>query len=200
MSAVHQSSNPLTRRRWGSATQFFLQQLKFGVIEGSYVLAPACALWLFTASFVFEFPTMLEKNAFQYMYMHPRVFLLSACMGVGVNLIAYVMIQFTSSLTMKILVTVRNMLMVVVSVLCFHERVSLQQGVGYFIALVGFAGYNMSKMGYFQHIDAGIEYEDVYHMLPSTVRCILPLPRRGDEESERERDGEEGIVLLKNEI
>lgn len=31
-------------------TQFLLQNLKFGIVEGQYVLAPASAFWLFTAS------------------------------------------------------------------------------------------------------------------------------------------------------
>ena len=33
-------------------TQFLLQNLKFGVVEGQYVLAPASAFWLFLASAV----------------------------------------------------------------------------------------------------------------------------------------------------
>ena len=36
-------------------TQFLLKNLKFGVIEGLYVLAPASAFWLFTASLVLEY-------------------------------------------------------------------------------------------------------------------------------------------------
>ena len=33
-------------------TQFLLKNLKFGVVEGQYVLAPASAFWLFLASAV----------------------------------------------------------------------------------------------------------------------------------------------------
>ena len=128
-------------------TQYFLQQLKFGVVESGYFLAPASAFWLFTASMYFEIPTMLEKNAFQIMQDHVQYFLLSAMMGVGVNFISYFMIQCTSSLTMKILVQVRNICMVVIGVLLYHEVVTANQAFGYLIALFGFAMYNMAKMG-----------------------------------------------------
>ena len=36
-------------------TQFLLQNMKFGVVEGLYVLAPASAFWLFLASACYEF-------------------------------------------------------------------------------------------------------------------------------------------------
>jgi len=35
-------------------TQFLLKNLKFGIIEGLYVLAPASAFWLFFASLLLE--------------------------------------------------------------------------------------------------------------------------------------------------
>jgi drug/metabolite transporter (DMT)-like permease len=132
---------------------------------------------------------MLEHNALAYLVQHPSMFLTSAVMGVGVNFISYFMIQYTSSLTMKILITVRNMIMVVVSVLFFHEIVTLNQAVGYLIALLGFAGYNLSKMGFFQDWT----YGDVYHhnWMPSIVRQCLPLPAKPE--------GEKGFLLLSTE-
>jgi hypothetical protein len=132
-------------------TQYFLQQLKFGVTEGQYVLAPACAFWLFSASLIFEVPDMIEKGAFGVMMQYPFHFLCAASMGIGVNFISYYVIQYTSSLTMKILATVRNICLVIVGVIWYKEIITMNQAWGYFIALIGFAGYNMSKMGYFEH-------------------------------------------------
>jgi hypothetical protein len=130
-------------------TQFFLQQLKFGVTESQYVLAPACAFWLFLASLIFEFPDMMEKGAINVVLQYPFHFLIAASMGIGVNFISYYVIQHTSSLTMKILATVRNICLVVLGVFWYKEVITINQAWGYFIALIGFAGYNMSKMGYF---------------------------------------------------
>ncbi|RYG60217.1 hypothetical protein EON64_19480, partial [archaeon] len=92
-------------------TQFFLQQLKFGVFESQYVLSPASAFWLFFASMVFEMPDMLQGGAFGTLFTHWHVFLLSACMGIGVNFATYFVIQVTSGLTVKILGTLRNVLL-----------------------------------------------------------------------------------------
>ena len=82
-------------------TQYLLQNLKFGVIEGQYVLAPASAFWLLLASACYEFPEMYHNNAFSVIYSNPVLFILASCMGLGVNYLSYVVIQTTSSLTMK---------------------------------------------------------------------------------------------------
>lgn len=130
-------------------TQFFLQQLKFGVMESQYVLAPASAFWLFLASAIFELPTMFEKGAFLIILNNPGLFLMASFMGIGVNFISYYVIQATSSLTMKILGTLRNIIMVIVGVILYAEIITFNQSIGYFVSLVGFLGYNLAKMGYF---------------------------------------------------
>lgn len=130
-------------------TQFFLQQLKFGVIEGQYVLSPASAFWLFFASLIFELPHMYDHNGFQIILDNPFMFLIASIMGIGVNFITYFVIQYTSSLTMKILGTIRNILMVILGVLLYNEIITSYQAIGYLISLIGFTGYNMAKMGYF---------------------------------------------------
>lgn len=83
-------------------TQFLLQNLKFGVIEGQYVLAPASALWLFAASFITEFSQMRKDDAFTIILNNPIAFLAASCMGLLVNFLSYLVIQATSSLTMKV--------------------------------------------------------------------------------------------------
>ncbi len=40
---------------------------------------------------------------------------------------------------------------VVIGVVWYKEIVTVNQSLGYAIALVGFAGYNMAKMGYFDN-------------------------------------------------
>jgi hypothetical protein len=84
-------------------TQFLLQNLKFGVIEGQYVLAPATAFWLFLTSAFYEFPAMMKAGAFTTIFMNPLTFLAASTMGLGVNFLTYLVIQATSSLTMKVM-------------------------------------------------------------------------------------------------
>ena len=61
-------------------TQFFLQRLKFGVVEGQYTLAPASAIWLFMASAILEFPTMYEKKAFDVLIDNLPTFVIATLM------------------------------------------------------------------------------------------------------------------------
>mmetsp|Transcript_23114 Transcript_23114/g.25323 ORF Transcript_23114/g.25323 Transcript_23114/m.25323 type:complete len:345 (+) Transcript_23114:184-1218(+) len=163
-------------------TQFFLQQLKFGVIESQYVLAPASAFWLFSASLFLEFPTMYEKGSFQVVLENPGTFLVAACTGIGVNFITYFVIQYTSSLSMKILGTVRNIMMVVIGVLFYQEIITSSQAFGYTISLAGFVAYNLAKMGYFDQCNA-------------QLGKIARLHSRSDDEGGDEEDQKSLIPL-----
>lgn len=133
-------------------TQFLLQNLKFGVVEGQYVLAPASAFWLFLASFCYELPHMIENKAFDTISEHPATFLAASTMGLGVNFLTYFVIQATSSLTMKVLGTVRNIFTIIIGVIFYSEAVTIHEGLGYSVALIGFVGYNMSKSGYWDSL------------------------------------------------
>jgi len=59
--------------------------------------------------------------------------------------------QATSSLTMKVLGTVRNIFTIVVGVIFYAETVAFNEGMGYTVALAGFVAYNMAKTGYWDH-------------------------------------------------
>lgn len=129
-------------------TQFLLQNLKFNVIENQYIIAPASTFWLFLASLIFEMPTMIERNAFLVIFNNFPLFLLASCMGLGVNYLSNIVIQLTSSLTMKVLGTLRNIFTIFLGVLFYSEAITSQEVIGYSIALLGFVAYNLSKAGY----------------------------------------------------
>jgi uncharacterized membrane protein len=129
-------------------TQFFLQNLKFGVVEGQYVLAPASAFWLFLASFVFEFDEMRKNGAINIILSNPLLFLAASSMGLAVNFLSYLVIQATSSLTMKVLGTLRNILTIFLGVMFYSETIDANEWIGYMIALLGFVAYNAAKSGY----------------------------------------------------
>ena len=131
-------------------TQYLLKQMKFGVVEGQYVLAPACAFWLFVASAIFEFPQMYERNALLIVWHNYPFFLLASVMGVIVNFMAYSVIQSTNSLTMKMLGTLRSIVTIGLGVFVYNEVITLREGEGYLVALVGFVGYNLASSGYFK--------------------------------------------------
>merc|ERR1712224_524856 len=59
-------------------TQFLLQNLKFGIVEGQYILAPATALSLIVASVVFEGKAIIENNSLSIVLANPVQFFFAA--------------------------------------------------------------------------------------------------------------------------
>jgi len=131
-------------------TQKLLQNMRFGVIEGQYYMAPVSALWLFSAAAVTELPrARLPHNwrhAISLITGEPLLFVSSAVLGLGVNLCTFLVIKSTNSVTLKVLGTARNAGLVLFSALFYDERITLLEGVGYGISLLAFFGYNYFKI------------------------------------------------------
>ncbi|GAB4814468.1 hypothetical protein N2152v2_001514 [Parachlorella kessleri] len=127
-------------------TQVLLVGLKFHPIEGLLYLAPACTFWLLLGSACLEFPRMAQSGAFLLMLQRPVKFTVAAAMGFMVNSLAYIVIQTASSLTLKVLGTVKNALVVCLGIAFLQETVTGLQGVGYAISVGAFFWYNQIKM------------------------------------------------------
>lgn len=127
-------------------TQILLVGLKFHPIEGLMYLAPACTFWLFLGSMAIEFPKMKATGAFLLVAEKPLQFTAAAVMGFMVNSLAYIVIQTASSLTLKVLGTVKNTLVVSIGIVFLHETVTLLQGFGYALSIAAFFWYNHIKM------------------------------------------------------
>lgn len=127
-------------------TQLLLTGLRFHPIEGLMYLAPACTLWLILGCSVLELRPMLAEGAFGLMAQRPLSFLAAAVMGFAVNALAYIVIQAASSLTLKVLGTVKNALVVVLGIALLGERVTPLQGAGYSLSVVAFFYYQKIKM------------------------------------------------------
>ena len=127
-------------------TQYVLVGLKFHPIEGLMYFAPACTFWLLLGIGLFELRSMKAENAATLVANSPFLYLMAACLGFAVNSLAYLVIILSSSLTLKILGTVKNAALVWFCVVFFGEPVTLVESAGYAASLAGFMWYNRIKM------------------------------------------------------
>ena len=126
-------------------TQYLLVGRKFHPFEGLMYLAPATAFWLALGSLLTEVPRMLHDNALAVVLNTPVKFLAAAVMGFGVNLLAYIVIQSASSLTLKVIGTVKNAIVVLLGVVLLQESIAPVQLVGYGISVAAFYWYQDIK-------------------------------------------------------
>lgn len=108
--------------------------------------APACVFWLSIGSLIFETQRMVAANAFAKIAASPMLYCAAAAMGFMVNATAYLTIQLAGSLTVKVLGTVKNAVVVWLGVLLWAEPVTMLQLAGYGASIGGFALYNWHKM------------------------------------------------------
>lgn len=127
-------------------SQILMTNLKFSIWEGMYYMGPASAFWLLIGFAVHEMPRMLEEGGLQKMADNPGLFFIAGMGGCAVNLATFCVVKSCSSLTLKVLATVRNIGIVYVSTLTLGEPLSNLEVLGYGISLVGFLAYNYEKI------------------------------------------------------
>lgn len=110
------------------------------------VQGPACFAWLSLGAAMIEWPSILSTGALQIAYDHTGLFLLAACMGFAVNVLAYATIKLASSLTLKVLGTVKNALLIGAAMALYSEVVTAVQGIGYAVSVAAFGVYTYIKM------------------------------------------------------
>ena len=113
--------------------------------EGLCHIGGASSFCLFLLAVAFEWKGLLEQRAWRLALENPATFILAAFAGFGVNALAILVIKLTSSLTLKVLGTVKDACLITASVLFLREVVSSLQLLGYSISLIGFLAYNFIK-------------------------------------------------------
>ena len=120
-------------------------KLKLTVWEGLAFMSPLCAAWLVLGSLVMEAPTMLAEGALARIGPNWMRFVVGGLGGFCVNLAVFLVVKHFSALSLKVIATIRNMGIVLVSVIRYGDPVTSLEAGGYAISLVGFALYQYSK-------------------------------------------------------
>ncbi|KAG2489087.1 hypothetical protein HYH03_012313 [Edaphochlamys debaryana] len=114
-------------------------------VEGLFYISSACTAVLAVQASYTEMPALLARRDWQAVGLHPGQFAVAACCGFAVNMLAITVIKLASSLTLKVLGTVKDAALVTIGIVFLHERVTLLQLVGYTISMMGFVSYNLIK-------------------------------------------------------
>lgn len=125
-------------------TQYLLVGLAMSPLKGLSLSAPASGFWLFLGCLAFEVPRGLDK-AYMRVFRYPHFFLASCSLGFIVSLLGFYIIKSSSSITLKILVIVRSIILVVIAVMFMNDSVTRLEGVGYALSLAGSFWYTMEK-------------------------------------------------------
>lgn len=127
-------------------TQYLLVGLKMGPFEGLMYLSPACFLWLSLGGALLEWRSILDSGGLSIAREHWPLFVSAACMGFVINLLAFATIKLASSLTLKVLGTVKNALLILAAMALYAEVVTALQAWGYVLSTIAFGVYTWTKM------------------------------------------------------
>lgn len=116
--------------------QYLMGNLRFELIEGLYIMAPASLAFLTLGIFVFEFNALASENGLGKIAANPGMYLLAAFLGFMVNFLTLGVIKSTSSLTFKVVGQVKNTVVIWLSVVLFGSEITGIQVAGYSISMV----------------------------------------------------------------
>jgi len=135
-------------------TQILLTRANFTVLEGQYYISPTAALVLTVGACFSEVPRaythLVASGKWPVLLAEQwHLFLFSMVLGSAINYLAFTLIQELGSVALKVMTTVRNVLLVCHSALFMGEVITKREVGGYVLTLVGFGAYS-----YFRTVEA----------------------------------------------
>ena len=125
--------------------QYLLGNLRFELIEGLYIMAPASFGFLVLGIMAFEWEALRVEDGLGEDHGEPPQVRGGGVPGIPVNLLTLGVIKSTSSLTFKVMGQVKNTVVIMMSVLIFGSAITGLQVFGYTVSMVGFAVYQRGK-------------------------------------------------------
>lgn len=125
--------------------QHLLGASQFGLIEGLFYTCPANFFFLCVGVALFEESELKKPENYNKVLSNPAPYFLVSALGFVVILTTLGVIQTCGSLTFKAAGQVRNIGIIVISIILFGDKVTVVQAIGYAINVCGFAAYQVVK-------------------------------------------------------
>lgn len=118
-------------------TNLLLRDLKLDPLTMLYYVSPLCGLFIGCAGFITEFhrvPWMLLLDVTNKLDV---VLLVNCCVAFSLNVAVVLVLEKTSALVFTLAGVIKDILLIILSVVIFNAPVTLLQYLGYALALVG---------------------------------------------------------------
>ena len=126
--------------------QILLKNFKFSAVEGLYYMSPATVLWMGAAILLTEVQQMGTESAWKIAAAAPWTFIGAGVLGFCVNTMSFLVIQATSSVTLKSLAVARTAGLVLFCAMFLGEVVTKVEALGYAISFACFIWYSYLEM------------------------------------------------------
>jgi len=126
--------------------QYLMGSLRYDLVEGLYVMAPASLMFLTIGIVIFEYGDLAREDGIAKIFASPLKYMLAAFLGFLVNFLTLGVIKSTSSLTFKVVGQTKNTVVILLSVVVFGSEMTSIQVCGYSLSIVGFIIYQRGKM------------------------------------------------------
>lgn len=120
-----------------------MKGLKLDSLSTLYYVAPLCAAFIGPAFLIFEYQSMPWERMFTFEFI--GIMLINGLVAFTLNVAVVLLIENTSALTLTLAGIVKDILLVVSSVLFFGTPVTLLQYTGYSFALIGLNAHKEYK-------------------------------------------------------
>ena len=117
---------------------------KLHALEALSIFAPPCAFCLAIGTFLLEREGLLAYG-FAKIFEKPLLYAAAGSLGFLLNLLVLWVIQAAGSVTFKVVAMLKNVLVVLGSVVIFNHHIATVEASGYFISLLGFYSYHVAK-------------------------------------------------------
>ena len=156
-------------------TGLFLKKLGLDSLSTLYYIAPLCGAAIGCACFAFEFHSLPAEKLLSLSFW--GILVLNGLVAFTLNIAAVMLIKHTSALTLTLAGVVKDILLVVLSMVVFKSPVSLLQYLGYAVSLLALNLHKEYKKNSAQ-----------FEAPPAAVELVAKTVSVGEGEGEGEED------------